>query len=145
LTRFLYDTSIFLYAIGGPHDYRSPCRGILARAAGAEVQGEASADLIQEVVHHRSRRTGDRVRAAREARDVAHLCRLHEVQPADTLRALDLYAASERLGSRDAVFAAVAINRGITTILSPDRAFDEVPGLARVDPADLNAVEELFA
>jgi predicted nucleic acid-binding protein len=144
LRRFLYDTSVFLYAIGGAHDYRAPCREILARAGDSGVQGEASVDLIQEVVHHRFRRTRDRVRATREARDVAHLCRLHEVQPADVLRALDLYAATDRLGSRDAVFAAVALNRGIPAILSPDRAFDEVAALARVDPADRQAVEGLF-
>jgi uncharacterized protein len=145
LTRFLYDTSVFLYAIGSPHHYRAPCREILARAGESDVQGEASADLIQEVVHHRFRRTRDRARAAQEARDVARLCRLHEVQPADVLRALDLYAASDRLGSRDAVFAAVALNRGIPAILSPDRAFDEVAGLTRIDPADRGAVEALLA
>ena len=144
MTRFLYDTSVFLYAIGGEHDYRAPCREILARAEVTDVQGEASSDLIQEVVHHRFRRTRDRVRATLEARDVASLCRLHEVQPGDVLRALDLYAASERLGSRDAVFAAVALNRGIPAILSPDRAFDEVAALARVDPADRHAVDDLF-
>lgn len=145
MTRFLYDTSVFLYAIGSQHDYRTPCREILARAEVSEVQGEASADLIQEVLHHRFRRTRDRVRAAREARDVARVCRLHEVQPRDVLRALELYAASGRLGARDAVFAAVALNRGIPTILSPDRAFDEVAGLLRIDPADRPAVEDLLA
>jgi uncharacterized protein len=145
VTRFLYDTSVFLYAIGGPHDYRTPCREILARVEAEDVQGDASSDLIQEVVHHRFRRTRDRDRAAREARDVARLCRLHEVRPADVLRALDLYAASKRLGSRDAVFAAVALNRAIPAILSPDRAFDEVAGLVRVDPADRQAVDALVA
>ncbi len=39
--------------------------------------------------------------------------------------------------------AHVALNRGITAILSPGRAFDEVAGLVRVDPADRQAVEAL--
>jgi predicted nucleic acid-binding protein len=143
VTRFLYDTSVFLYAIGGPHHYRSPCREFLARAEAADIEGEASADLLQEVVHHRFRRTRDRLRAVREAQDVASSCRLHDVRAEDVLRGMNLYAASRRLGSRDAVFAAVALNRGIPAILSPDRAFDEVPGLRRVDPADGAAVEEL--
>jgi uncharacterized protein len=145
LTRFLYDTAVFLYAIGGPHEYRSPCRAILELVEDRDIQGDASADLVQEVVHHRLRRTRDRARAAREARAVARLCRLHELRAEDVLRGLDLYAATQGLGSRDAVFAAVALNRGIPAILSPDRAFDEVPGLRRVDPADGAAVEELVA
>jgi uncharacterized protein len=145
VTRFLYDTSVFLYAIGSPHHYRGPCREILARVEAGGIQGEASADLVQEVVHHRFRRTHDRQRAVREARDVARLCLLHEVRADDVLRGLDLYATSERLGSRDAVFAAVALNRGIPAILSPDRAFDDIAGLVRVDPADGEAVARLYA
>ena len=145
MTRFLYDTAVFLYAIGGTHPYRDPCREILARAEESALRGEASADLIQELLHYRVRRTRDRDRAAREARDVADLCVLHDVQREDVLRALDLFAATERIGARDAVFAAVALNRGIPAILSPDRAFDEVRGLSRVDPADGSAVAALVA
>jgi predicted nucleic acid-binding protein len=145
LTRFLYDTSVFLYAIGSAHPYREPCREVLAGVEDLGIQGEASAGLVQEVVQHRFRRTRDRQRAVREARDVARLCLLHEVRADDVLRGLDLYARNERLDARDAVFAAVALNRGITAILSPDRAFDDVAGLVRVDPADREAVEALAA
>jgi predicted nucleic acid-binding protein len=145
VTRFLFDTSVFLYAIGSPHPYRAPCREILARMEALGRRGEASADLVQEIVHHRFRRTRDRRRAVREARDVARACHLHEVRAEDVLRGLDLYAASERLGARDAVFAAVALNRGIPAILSPDRAFDDIAGLVRIDPADGEAVERLYA
>ncbi|MGH2763503.1 MAG: type II toxin-antitoxin system VapC family toxin [Thermoleophilaceae bacterium] len=145
MTRFLYDTAVFLYAIGGAHPYRAPCRSVLERAEGSRIEGDASADLVQEVLHHRFRRTGDRSRAAREARDAAAACRLHEVRPEDVQRALDLFAGAQRLSARDAVFAAVALNRGIGAILSPDKAFDEVPGLARVDPADREAAAALYA
>ena len=145
MTRFLYDTAVFLYAIGGPHPYRDPCRDILVQAEESAVRGEASADLIQELLHYRFRRTRDRPRAAREARDVAELCVLHDVTPADVLHALDLFATTQGIGARDAVCAAVALNRGIPTLLSPDKAFDEVPRLARVDPSDRPAVEALLA
>jgi uncharacterized protein len=143
VTRFLYDTAVFVYAFGAEHRYAEPCRAIVERAGAGELRGEASADLVQELMHHRARRTGDRSRAADEAAAVAGVCELHEVRPEDVLRALELFASTERMGARDAVFAAVALNRGITTILSPDRAFDEVSGLVRVDPADDRAVEGL--
>jgi predicted nucleic acid-binding protein len=145
LTRFLYDTAVFVYAYGGDHPYAEPCREIVNRAGDGEIRGEASADLVQELMHQRARRTGDRSRAAREAGAAAALCELHEVRPEDVLRALEVFAATVRLDSRDAVFAAVALNRGIPAILSPDRSFDEVAGLTRVDPADRGAVENILA
>jgi predicted nucleic acid-binding protein len=143
LTRFLYDTAVFVYAYGADHPYAEPCREIVDRAGDGDLRGEASADLVQEVLHQRARRTGDRRRAAREAGAAAELCDLHDVRPEDVVRALELFAGTEGLGARDAVFAAVALNRGIPAILSPDRAFDDVAGLARVDPMDRGAVEGL--
>jgi len=137
--RFLYDTPVFLYALGAEHRYREPCRAIIGLAVDGRLRGEASADLVQEVMHHRARR-GDRALAAREARDVAELCDLHAVEPDDVLRATDLYERHERLDARDAVFAAVALNRGIGAILSPDRGFDGIEALERIDPADEPAV-----
>jgi uncharacterized protein len=144
LTRFLYDTAVFVYAFGADHPYAEPCRRIVDRAGDGDLRGEASADLVQELMHQRARRTGDRRRAAREAAAVAELCDLHEVRPEDIARALELFAGTVHLDARDAVFAAVALNRGVTAILSPDRAFDEVVGLVRVDPSDRQAVEDLF-
>jgi uncharacterized protein len=144
VTRFLYDTAVFAYALGGDHPYAEPCREILRHSRASGIRGEASADLIQELLHHRFRRSRDRSRAASDARDAAAACRLHEVRPEDVLRAVGLFADAQRLGARDTVFAAVALNRGVSRIVSPDRAFDGVPGLTRVDPADRTAVRTLF-
>ncbi|MBA2567281.1 MAG: type II toxin-antitoxin system VapC family toxin [Thermoleophilaceae bacterium] len=143
MRRFFYDTAVFLYALGGDHRYRASCREIVARAGRRELRGEASVDLLQELAHHRLRRTGDRARAAAEARDVASLCRLHDVQRQDVVRGLEVLTAGRRVGARDAVFAALALNRGVDAMLSPDRAFDEVAGLARIDPLDSQAVQAL--
>ncbi len=49
----------------------------------------------------------------------------------------------EDLGARDAVFAALAINRGIDAILTTDRAFEGISGLERIDPADERAITRL--
>lgn len=73
MRRFLYDTSIFVYALGREHRYREPCRKIIRWAAAGDLQGEASADLLQELLNHRARRTGDRLGAAKAARNVAKL------------------------------------------------------------------------
>jgi uncharacterized protein len=142
--RFLYDTAIFSYALGGEHSYREPCREIVRRASNGELQGEASADLLQELAHQRSRRTGSRAGVAKTVRDIATLAWWHPVELNDVQRGIDLFEAHAGLGARDAIFAALALNRGIDAILATDRAFDEVDDLERIDPADQQAVATLF-
>jgi hypothetical protein len=141
--RVLVDTNVILYAIGGPHAYAEPCRQIVALAGEGSLDMEAPVDLVQEVLHHRARRLSDRRQAAADALAVSALCRLHPVEPRDAGKAAELFAASERLSARDAVFAAVAVRHGLKTILSADSDFDGFPGLRRVDPADSAAVTEL--
>ena len=143
MRRFLYDTSIFVYALGGEHRYRDPCREIVRKAAAGDLQGEASADLLQELLHQRTRRTGDRLAAAKATRNVSKLAWWHPLEPNDVQRGIDLFETHPDLEPRDAVFAALAINRGIDAILSTDRAFDDVVGLERIDPADERAVATL--
>lgn len=135
MSRFLYDTAVFVYAVGRDHRYREPCRAIVRAARDGRLGGEASVELVHEYAHILLRRTGDRPRAAREARAVWRLCSLHEATIDDLRRAIQLFEA-HALGGRDALHAATALNRGIPHVLSPDRAFDGVTGLERVDPVD---------
>jgi predicted nucleic acid-binding protein len=102
-----------------------------------DLQGEASADLLQELTHQRLRQTGSRTAAAETTRNVARLAWLHPPEPSDVQRGIDLFEIHPRLDARD---AALALNRGIDAILSTDQAFDEVEGLERIDPADAQAV-----
>jgi predicted nucleic acid-binding protein len=141
--RFLFDTVVFVYAVGGPHPYREPCRAIVEAQVAGAVAGEAAADLIREYADQRFRQTRDRALAARSARRVAGICRLHGANDADILRALDLYEQHPGMGTTDAGFAAVALNRGIDAILTSDRHFDGIPGLERIDPLDAEAVAAL--
>ena len=144
MKRVLVDTNIILYAIGGPHDYAEPCRGILALAGEGGFEMEAPVDLVQEILHHRARRLGDRRQAAADALAAAELCRLHAVEPQDAHKAAELFAASSSLSARDAVFAAVALRRDLETILSADGDFDGLSDLRRLDPADPETVRELL-
>ena len=143
MRRCLVDTSVFVYALGGEHPLRKPCKQVVRSLGGGEVAGEVSADLLHELAHQRHRRTGDRAGAAAAAREAAQICPIHDVTGEDALRALGLFERHARLDARDAVFAAVAIGRGIDAILSSDRAFDGIDGLDRVDPADVQAVRAL--
>lgn len=143
MRRFLFDTGVFIYALGGEHPYREPCRAILREIKSGRIVSEASIELIHEFTYVRLRRGITRRTAIVGARDIADMSRLHVVEMGDIERALDLWCEHERLDMRDAIFAAQALNRGIDVILSPDQGFDEVPGLERIDPADAEAVATL--
>lgn len=107
------------------------------------MTGEASPDLLQEFLHQRARKTGDRAGAVALCRDVARLCRFHELTEDDARTGVDLFERYERLSARDATFVAFALNRDIPAILSVDRDLDGISGLRRVDPADRPALETL--
>jgi uncharacterized protein len=143
LRRFLFDTGVFIYALGGAHRYREPCRLILREVQDSRLVAEASTELIHEFAYIRLRQVGSRADAVRSAHTVRRSCSLHIVEPRDIERALDLWGEYERLDVRDAIFAAQALNREMDAILSTDRDFDGIPELERIDPADTSAVATL--
>ncbi len=140
LRRFLYDTNVFVYAVGRSHHYQAPCRDIVRLAAEGALRGEASVEVLHEFAHVRARRTEDRSSAAQEARAIAALCTLLPVTLSDVRLGLSLFDAHAGLQARDALFAATALNRDIDAIVSTDTAFDDVPGLERIDPTGAAAL-----
>lgn len=134
--RFLLDTNVLLYARGAEHRYRDPCRAVLANAASGAIELMASVEVVQEYAHVLLRRGLDRASVSTEASRVRHLC---EVLPFDTeiVPVMLHLIASTPLGVRDAVHAATALRHGGLPVISTDLAFDEVPGLRRVDPVDV--------
>lgn len=143
MRRFLFDTAVFVYALGSEHPYREPCRAILREVQGRRLGAEASVELIHEFAYVRLRRAARRADVVRAAGAITRSLSLHTVEPRDMERALELWAEYERLDVRDAIFAAQALNRGIGAILSPDGDFDGIPGLQRIDPTDSEAVATL--
>lgn len=132
-TACLIDTAVVLHAVGGDHPLREGSRQIVAAAGAGKLELHASVEMVQEFVFHRMRR-GDRLSAVRQARDVAGLCILHDFDRGTLQTALELIAGSGTLGGRDAVHAATAVQHGLSIIISPDQAFDNIPGLRRIDP-----------
>lgn len=143
MRRFLVDTGVFIYALGGEHRYREPCRLILREVQERRLAAEASVELIHELAYVRLRQVGSRADAVRSAHAVRRSFSLHAVETHDMERALDLWSEHQRLDVRDAIFAAQALNRGIDAILSPDTDFDGITALQRIDPADADAVAAL--
>lgn len=130
--RLFVDTAVLAYAVGAEHPRRAACHQILVAAASGDAELHASVEAVQEFLFHRLRR-GGRVSAVEETRAVRDLLVLHPFDASVVDAMVDLVAESD-IGGRHAVHAATAQLAGFGSIISTDRAFDAVPGLARLDP-----------
>lgn len=128
------DPSVLLLAVGGEHELREPCRGVLESAARGEVRLHMSVEGGQEFLFHRTRRAGLEV-ALRQFEHLDALVVWHVFDVDILRRARDLMATG-RVRGRDAVHAATALAGGFESLVSCDADFDAVPGLGRVDPAN---------
>lgn len=136
------DTNIPMYVHGSDAALRRESVAALRHAVERRIRLVTSAEVLQEVLHRyfsiRSSAKGEAV-----YRFVSTLCR--EVLPVEqhhTERALELllrHRGRHGFSARDALHAAVMEEFGIRGILSKDRAFDLIPTIRRIDPADLAA------
>jgi hypothetical protein len=129
------DTTVLVYAIGEDHPLREPCRALVSAIAEARLEATTTVEVIQEFVHVRARRR-DRRDAAERGRELLRLLSpLLTPGEAELALGLRLYAESGTLGSFDAVLAATTMLSGAAALVSADRSFASVPGLAHLDPA----------
>lgn len=110
----LLDTSVFVYARGRPSAYREPCIAVLAQAEG---ERQTAVQVVGDVL--------------------ASFPDPFPVTRREVEEAAGIVGAHLGLSSRDAIHAAVALTYGLEGIVSPDRAFDGIPDLARFDPLEL--------
>jgi predicted nucleic acid-binding protein len=133
----LIDANIFMYAAGAEHPHKAPSLALLHRIARGEIDAVVDAEVLQEILH--------RYRAIRrweEGREVYALARRIvplAVAITDQVvdRARDLLDGDARLGARDAVHAAVVLDRGLKGVCSYDRDLDRIAGLRRLEPPAL--------
>nr|WP_169923355.1 type II toxin-antitoxin system VapC family toxin [Microbacterium agarici] len=129
----LVDSTVLAHALGDRQPHKEACRRYLRHVWSGKGRAYASTEMIQEVVHHRLRRTGDRLLAVSDARDSMRSFIVLNFDHEVLELALELIERTQVRG-RDAVHAATALAYGIETVASSDPAFDSIPGLRRVDP-----------
>ena len=133
------DTAIIMYAGGEAHPLREPSRQVLTRIGHGTLDGVISAEVIQEILHRfiRVRRPDMGLAQADEAMDF--FAPVLPITHALIRRVPQLAGKYPRLDARDLVHVATCIHEGISEIISPDRAFDEVAELRRIDPSEFAA------
>lgn len=143
----LIDTNVFVHVLGRDAALRDACAAILSGVADRRFDAVISTETVQELLHVRHRKTGDRAEAVALARSVSEAYRMLPVLDADVADALDLAARHQDLSARDAFIFACAVNAGVDAVISADRAFAgpaEEAGLTLVDPVDPESVRSLL-
>jgi predicted nucleic acid-binding protein len=130
------DTAVPMYAAGGTHPLRDPSRRILQLIRQGDLDGVTSAEVVQEIAH-RFLAVRHPEFAWRLANDVLDLfAPVLPITHALVRRVPELALRYPSLQARDLVHVATCIHEGIAEIISPDRAFDQVAELRRIDPSE---------
>lgn len=129
------DTAVIMYAAGSNHPLQRPCQEILARVAEGELDAVVSVEVIQEILHRfmALRRPAQGAAIATDALDL--FAPVLPITHAVMRRMPELVEAHPTLAARDLVHVATCLQEGIGEIISPDRGFDAVPGIRRIDPS----------
>ena len=136
---YFLDANVLIYAAGGPHSLREPCRAALEAAVNRRVSLVTDSEVLQEILYRYS--SIERLDIARDVYSAAiQLC--DEVLPVTeqtTDRARELLLQYGSLSARDAVHIASMEEGGLRRLLSTDTDFDAVDEVQRVDPVDFAA------
>jgi uncharacterized protein len=140
VARVFLDANVFLYALGAESPHRAPCRDVLQAVGQGRLDGIASSEVLQEILHVRSRRVNvaDAASAVRAAAEL--VAEVLPVTSEDVLEACSLLEAHASLGARAALHAAVMKTSQIHVLVSIDRDFDVIPDLKRIEPVQALAL-----
>jgi predicted nucleic acid-binding protein len=130
--RVFIDSNIPMYVAGAAHENRAPSRRFLERVQHGKVDACTSTEALQEILCRYA--ALGRLDLAREVYDLfVEICPVvFEVTLADTDRARDILCGTHGISARDAVHAAVMLNREIGSIATFDTGFERVPGIRRL-------------
>ena len=129
------DTAVVMYAAGADHQLKEPCQRILTRVADGGLDAVVSVEVVQEILHRfmALRRPEQGASIARDTLDL--FAPVLPVTHAVMRRMPELVEAYPDLAARDLVHVATCLQEGIGEIVSPDRGFDRVAEIRRIDPA----------
>ena len=121
-----------MYLVGGPHPNRDRCREFVAQS---EIDGEelvTDVEVYQEILHrytaiNRHEFIDKAFNALNE-----YVTRVFSYDMDDVRLARAILRQVPGIQARDAIHAAVMLNRGIARIMSHDRGFDRIPGIERI-------------
>ncbi|MEO6043604.1 MAG: type II toxin-antitoxin system VapC family toxin [Tepidiformaceae bacterium] len=138
--RAFLDANIFVYATGNDEESKLACLSVIEFAESSAGGFVTSAEVMQEVFNVALRRNQPgRVVQVLQLFVLAIGGKIEPVYGSDVLAAAQLASGNSSLQARDLVHLAVMNRLGIAVIVSSDRAFDRVQGIARLDPLEFDS------
>ncbi len=130
------DTAVIMYAAGSEHPLRESCARIIAGIGDGAIDAVTSSEVIQEILHrHLAVRQPD-VAYAQALESLDLFAPVLPITHALMRRVPDLARRYPSLSARDLIHVATCAHEGIVEIVSPDRGFDGVAEVRRIDPTD---------
>ena len=132
------DTNIAIYAAGAPHPYKEPAARVIDLISQNADLFVTDAEVLQEILHrYVSIRRWGQGRHAFEEFSAVMEGRIEPMLPEDARLAANLVDAHPRLSARDLIHLAVMHRLGVTRIVTTDGGFKDLPGIERLDPANI--------
>ncbi len=132
------DANIIMYTVGKEHKYKEPCSVLVKRIAEENIVVASDTEVLQEILYRYWL-----IREFKKARETYSdfkklISLMFPVSIDDVDLAQELLEENGDIKPRDAIHAAIMLNNGLTRIYSTDAHFDEIRGIERIDPTDLN-------
>jgi predicted nucleic acid-binding protein len=134
MTAFV-DTAVIMYAVGSDHPLKAPCQRVLARVAEGDLDAVISVEVVQEIIHRFLAVQRPALGASIAGDTLDLFAPVLPITHATMRRVPELVGRFPALAARDLIHVATCLQEGISRIISPDRGFDAVSEIKRVDPA----------
>ena len=136
------DANVPIYAAGREHPYREPCIRVLAAVNENPDGFVTDAEVFQEIMHHyRRTQRWDAGQTVVESFAAMMRGRVSPVAIDYVLATGRLANEHQDLSTRDLLHLAVMRRLGVNRVVTADADFGRVPGIVRLDPADLGEWE----
>ena len=139
MTRAFLDANVAIYVTGRPHPLKEPSTWVFELVARRPDAFVTDAEVLQELLHRfvALRLWPEPGRPAFERFALLMRSRVESVTAFDVERAAQLADERPRLSARDLVHLAVMERLAVSRIVTADRGFDGLPGVMRLDPAEV--------
>jgi len=128
----LVDSNIPMYLVGADHPLKARARQLAEEAIAAGEPLCTDAEVLQEILHrYRAIARPDMIDPAFAA-VLGIVDAVYPIEHADVERARRILRSSPTRTARGAIHIAVMQSRDIDRVMSFDRGFDGIPGVARL-------------
>lgn len=128
------DTDIPIYAVGQKHNRKQPCLKFLHRMALRPKEAVSDTEVLEELLrHYWSTKSLNKAFGAFE-RFATAIPMILPVRKQDILRAKEILTVYKGISPREAIHAAVVLNRGIKTVCSYEKNYDRIKEISRIEP-----------